>query len=547
MNLHDRLRTELRSRSAHIPARAAGAESVIGTAQARLRRTRMMGTAAAVAMVVGVAGGALALRDGDEQVSTDDTVAIAEAAPANTQDEAAAPEQEIAAPVEDAGDDISTDSVDQVVNTEPGVTGLATEDGDDQTNEPTSGTDPEPGDDPDESDFSSDDTVSPAGATLAATNLISHSGGFVAQRSSNQLWFSADGISWSQIASPAPNETVASIASFNGSLYASGNASTSNGTIAWVRSSTDMSSWTDLVVPQPDDDGSSLTTAFHSITGFAAGPGGVILTGETIVDINVEEILDAETFASDSWSLGTNSGDRSKIVVYDTGSGEPVQEIDLADLGIPEPSLDLWLNTRPTPFVALGTTSLVLQDTNLAKGTILRNVTTNGGQYLAAGFSREFSSQILWTSADAKNWEPVPVSVIAKHGADVGGALNQQVIVFSTQGPLFTVQVRKGSDWSEVRLHDQFGGPNDTYRLLDAAFADGGVAAAISSTDAANNTTIHLATSTNGTKWTVADLSSVVDNQSPITTVHSITVNSGSVAVSYETSGGSHHTVLNLG
>lgn len=545
MNLHDRLRAELRDRSAHIPVRAAGAESVIGSAHARLRRTRVMGVAAALVMVVGVAGAALALRDSGEQLTTGDNLAIAGSTEPDTEGDAASQEQEISAPTEGTPAGTADDAGDQIANTEP--EGPSPAGGaDDPTSESLTSTN---GDGATGPDLSSDtdpvaEPASSTGATPAATHLLSHNGGFVAQRQSNQLWYSADATSWSEIPSPAPNETVDFVASFNGSLYAAGTATTAGSLIPWVRSTTDMATWTDLTVPQPADDGSPLTTAFNSITGFAVGPAGVIVTGETIVDINVGEILDAETFASDSWSLGTNTGDRSKIVIYDTVSGDPIDEIDLADLDIPEASLDLWFNTRPTPFVATGNNTLVLLETNLDKGTILRNVVTSGGQYLAAGFSRQFSSQILWTSADAKVWEPVPVSVIAKTGADVVGALARRVVVFSTQGPLFTVQVRDGADWSEVRLHDKLGGPNDSYRLLDSAFADTGIAAAISSTDAANNTTIYLATSTNGTKWTVAALDDVANSPSTVVAVDSLTVNGTNIAVSYEPSNGPHATAV---
>jgi hypothetical protein len=541
MNLHDRLRAELRDRSAHIAVRAADTESVIGTAQARLRRTRVMGVAAAFAMVVGVAGAALALRDSDQQLTTDQSASIAGSTEPEAQDDNASQEQEISAPTKETPAETTDD---QAANTEPENPSPASI-SDDLAEEPLTDTGGSNGDDATTPNLPSDSgpVAEPASPT-GATHLLSHNGGFVAQRQGSHLWYSADGTSWSEIPSPAPNETVSFLASFNGSLYAASTATTVDSLIPWVRFTADMVTWTDLTVPQPEGDGSPLTRAFNSVTGFAVGPAGVIVTGETIVDINVREILDAETFSSNSWTLGTNTGDRSKIVIYDTATGDPIEEIDLADLDIPEASLDLWLDTRPTPFVAAGNNTLTLLDTHLDKGTILRNVVSSGDQYLAAGFSRQFSSQILWTSADARVWEAVPVSVIAKTGADVVGALARRVVVFSTQGPSFTVQVRDGADWSEVRLHEMFGGPNDSYQLLDAAFADTGVAAAISSTDAANNTTIYMATSTNGTKWTVAALDDLADSFNTVVAVDSLTVNGTKVAVSYEPSNGPHATAV---
>lgn len=546
MNIHDRLRTELHERSTHIPVQGAGADAVIEAARARLRRTRIMGGIAATALVVGVTGAALLARDDGDQVQTETAAGRVDDAPDALQSDG-----EGAPAADDPGGEATDEAAPATDGSDDGdAEGLANTDA-----ETGPAADPEPDvstEDPADASGSDDteDPADPAGSGApgvsapAALDLVAHNGGFVAQRSSTALAFSTDGVSWSSIASPNPGGHIVDIVSHDGVLYAAGVDRPGSIHDAWAARSTDLSSWTPIEIPQPDDDGSELTTVVNTVTSIAAGPGGLIVTGETVADIDIGAILSTDVFESESWTLGDATGDLTKIVVYDPDSGDPTEEIDLADAGIPAATLELWAASSPTPFVATGTDTLTVAETNLEPGTILRNATAGGAEILATGHSPAYSSDILWSSTDGQAWEAIPVSVVTTRAAEVIGWLGSRVAVFSSQGPLFTVQVRDGGDWREARLHEDFGGANDTYRLLDAAFDSTGVAAAVSTTDEAGNVTVHLLTSTDGLNWTIAELSDVADAGATVISVDSLAVSGQRVGVSYRQQGGGHETAV---
>ena len=556
MSVHDRLRRELGDRAATIDVDAAGVDAVMAAADARLRRARIMGAVAATALVVGVGGVALALRDTDtatdlEAVVTDDAQTADEilADPPASDDEVAA----------SSGGDTAADS-EEVATTEATDTDAAgaSADAEADTGDDLVDDDSEPVDDADSEADVEDDaeagddgtaTDDPArvstGGGPAVIDAEAHNGGFVGLRSGSQLVFSTDGTSWSPVIDPRPNGrgTIIDMASHNGVLYVVGAGGRGTNATSWVVASSGLDSWEAVDIGQPDDDGSDLSTIVYTPTSVGVGGAGVVVTGETTVHIDVEALIDADVYAAGDWTLGTNTGDLSKVITYDPDTGAEDQVIDLIEAGVPDSTITLL--ERPQPFVATGAGRAVsVVETELDRRTVLTHAAVGGTEFLAAGFSREFSSRILWSSANGQDWTAVPVSVIGTSRADAIGVIDGRVVVFTGDGPLMTVQVRDGGDWTEVRLDDLVGSRNDDFVLADASFGPGGVAAAVLAEDEAGNVTAHLVSSSDGLGWRATTVASFAGGSPGVVDVDSVTMGSSTIAVGFERSDGSHETML---
>lgn len=556
MNVHDRLRRELGDRAASIDVETdVGLDGVIAAGDARLRRARIMGAVAATALVFGVAGVALALRDSDnpadqQAVATDDSSAAAETVDSDP------PADESAGAA--AGDDQPADDSEEVATTEP----------DDEASEPSAdddagATDTDSDDDGgaeivDDEEGQDEATAGDDGAATddparvgtasgpAVIDAQAHNGGFVGLRAGAQLVFSTDGTSWRAVADPRPGGrgNIIDMASHNGALYVVGAGGEGADAESWVVASSGLDSWETVDIGQPDDDGSNLSVVTYAPTSVAVGGAGVVVTGQTAVHIDVEALLDADVYASGEWSLGTSTGDLSKLVTYDPETGSEDEVIDLVDAGVPASTITLL--ERPEPFVATGAGRAVrIVEDDLARRTVLTHAAVGGTEFLAAGFSSDFSSRILWSSTDdGLSWTPVPVSVIGTSRSDAIGVIDGRVVVFTGEGPLMTVQVRDGGDWTEVRLDDLVGDRNDDFVLADASFGPGGVAAAVLAIDEAGNVTAHLVSSTDGLGWPAATVASFAGGAPGIVDVDSVAMGTSTIAVSFERSDGTHETMV---
>lgn len=546
MNLHDELRDELQRRAAGIPVDAAGPERAIAVGRARLRRTRIAAGVVVAGLIVGVGGTAFVLRGDNDSTSTSatgsDVRTSGELDDAPAQDDTDAPN--------DAPDPSATDAGDgELATTEPGDSApVAAAD----TPAPK-GPDEAAGDatdaDPETTDATTDEPSQAAVETSvpevpAAIDMVGHRGGYVAQRGGGALWWSADGIGWSPMGDPRPGPgSVSAITSHEGTLYVAGAALVDGLERPWISSTQDLRSWTAVAVPEAPQDGSALTDARHVIYEVAAGTDGIAVTGETIVDLDVEAIVGTDVFERGAWSLGDSSGDLSALLIYDD-NGDVVDRIDLLAAGVPAASLDAISSGAAQPFVAAGNPNLTIRDAALPAGTVLDAIGHTGGDLVASGFSREFAGRILWSSPDGSDWEPIPVSVVSNGRAVTFGTVGGRLVVFSTQGPLFTVQVRTGSEWSEVRLDDAMDARDADFRLVDAAFGRAGVAAVVSAGGETGASTLYLLRSGNGIDWDVDALPDLDGVESSIDSVHSVAVGNAAVVLSYALSAGISTTAV---
>lgn len=555
MNVHDRLRRELGDRAAGIDVETAGVDAVMAAADARLRRARIMGAVAATALVVGVGGVALALRDTD--APADQQAVITDDSPLTDEIEAAPPAADEAAAAD--GDAAGNDS-EEVATTEAtdagaaaGVSADADETGDDSAGDVSEFVDEADGAEDAENDAGSGDdsaaTDDPARVSTsggpAVIDAEAHNGGFVGLRSGSQLVFSTDATSWTPVIDPRPDGrgTIIDMASHNGVLYVVGAGGRGADATSWVMASSGLDSWEAVDIGQPDDDGSDLSTIVYTPTSVGVGGAGVVVTGETTVHIDVEALIDGDVYAAGQWTLGTSTGDLSKVVTYDPETGAEDQVVDLIEAGVPESTITLL--QRPQPFVATGAgRAVAVVETELDRRTVLTHAAVGGTEFLAAGFSREFSSRILWSSADGQDWSAVPVSVIGTSRADAIGVIDGRVVVFTGDGPLMTVQVRDGGDWTEVRLDDLVGDRNDDFVLADASFGPGGVAAGVLAIDEAGNVTAHLVSSSDGLGWRATTVASFAGGSPGVVDIDSVTMGSSTIAVGLERSDGSHETML---
>ena len=556
MNVHDRLRRELGDRAASIDVETnVGLDDVIAAGDARLRRARIMGAVAATVLVFGVAGVALALRDSDEPTDQQAVVTDDAGVDAEVENDPPAEASGGAAPADrdTTGDD------EDVATTEPDTDDAeqddaGVDDGAAEASEPDDDADAEPSgvEDAQDDDAGGDDgaaTADPARVSTAAGPAIidaqTHNGGFVGLRAGSQLVFSTDGSSWSAVADPRPDGrgNIVDMASHNGVLYVVGTSGQGANARSWVVASSGLDSWESVDIGQPDDDGSSLSVIVYSPISVAVGGAGVVITGQTSVHIDVESLLDSDVFASGEWTLGTSTGDLSKLVTYDPETGTEDEVIDLIDAGVPTSTITLL--ERPQPFVATGAgRAVTVVEDDLARRTVLTHAAVGGTEFLAGGFSSDFSSRILWSSTDGQSWSAVPVSVIGTNRSDAIGVIDGRAVVFTGEGPLMTVQVRDGGDWTEVRLDDLVGDRNDNFVLADASFGPGGVAAAVLAIDEAGNTTAHLVSSPDGREWRATTVASYAGGTPGIVDVDSVGMGSSTIVVSFERSDGTHETML---
>lgn len=526
MTIDDRLRSELRQRSEHIPVEGAGAAAVAHEAQRRLRRTRIVGAAAGAALLLGVTGTALVLRDDADPA---DQVATELAGDATTELDAPADVSESTGDDADPQPAVDADSGESADAGDGTADELATTetDPDPDLDAPTAEADGT--EESDEAPATDDPAPAPGASAPLSVDMISHGSGVVALRTNGSLWYSADGASWSGAGSPGPTSPTM-LASDGTTLVVAGTRS--NGQSGWVSRSDAIGSWTEVDLPLPDDDGSSLTEFVVNITGLGIGPDGIIVTGEILVEVDIAAVVGDDVAQTDSWTLGDSTGDLSTVLVYDDSTGDIVAEYDLAELGVPQATLDLLNSPNHPAYVATGDTSLSMVDSDLPEGTILTDVVVDGGQIHAAGWSTDFSSRILWSSTDATSWEPVPVSVIPGSRHRPIGVVGNRTVIFSSQGPILTVQSRgNGGDWSEVRLDQEIGSTDSSYQLVDAAHGSSGIAALIVEEDGSGNQTLHLATSDNGRRWQVRVLEDVVGTT--VESAASVAVSGGEALISY--------------
>ena len=298
----------------------------------------------------------------------------------------------------------------------------------------------------------------------------------------------------------------------------------------------DTTSWQSLEVPTPSGDGSDLTETYARLYSLAAGPAGLLVTGETITDPRVDVLLDPAVVSSGSWSLGDSSGDLSKLVIYDE-NGDVERELALVDEGVPQATVDNWSDGNPTPFVAvMGPTddALVQVDLEIEPGALLLDAAIEDS-FVASGLSRRVSSLVLWESTDGAEWVELPVGVVGNAQADVVGHIGDRLVVFATDGPVLAVQYRDGQEWLEVRLDEQFAA-DDEHRLVDANFHSTGAAAVVRTTPVGGPAALWLLRSDDGATWTVDGLGSVISGDD-VVDVTSLALSGDSLAIGIERTG----------
>lgn len=546
MNLDDRIRQELHRRSADIDIEAAGPRHVVASARARTRRTRIVGGVAVGLFLLGVGGAAIALRDGGGTGEQIQTAAAGEDSVGDTGDGAATDDATDSAAGADPGAD-----AEELATTEAAESSAEATQGDpaDDNDDAPAAAAADPADDGDGNndgdapETSDDPPVAPATDT-EFIDVLAHGDGFVALQPSGALEFSTDGATWRRIADPKPNgrSSITSLASHGGVLYAAGDRPGGGTVRPWVAATADLSTWDEVSVPTAPDTRSELTTSSTRLYSLAAGPAGLLATGETIIDLEVEELLPAEVLASGAWSLGNSVGDLSKVIVYDA-DGAVEREIDLLAAGVAQSTIDRWEDGTPIPFIATGTgDGLEMADPDLSPGTILTNSLATDDGFAAAGFSGQFSSRIVWQSPDGSSWTGAPVGVVANEQADMLGVVNGRLTVFASTGPILTVQQLRGENWREARLDPLFGNANDQYLLVDASFDDSGAVAVFETVGQSGNTKLWFASSDNGLDWSVESLDTVLADAA--VGVDSLSIAAGSVVIGYETVTGDHQVTL---
>jgi len=542
MNLDDRLRRELHEQSGHIDPAGVGADAVMAGARARTRRTRIAGSAVVGLFLVAVAGAAVLLRDDPGESSTA-TARFGDAS------DSAIDGEEISAEAPAPSNDGSAAAGAATEPSNAAAEAPATEDQEGASDASDAGAS---ADQPDDSEGAADGSgdaatnqeAPPPAARAAASEIIRHRNGFVAldgSGSNASLAFSTNGNRWAAVPDPKPTRrsTITQIASYDGVLYVAGDRPRSGSTRPWAATTRDLESWTELDIPTPPADSSDLTSTFTRVYSLAAGPAGVLVTGETIVDLQIDELVGPEVLESGSWSLGDSTGDLTTVTVFDE-DGAVTREIDLIAEGVSPATIERWSAGNPIPYVAVAPLGGQLQtaEVDLDPGTLLVDavVTTDG--FTAAGFSEQFSSRIVWSSSDGQVWTGHPVGVVANEQAEEIGIIGGRLNAFASQGPVFTVQQQRGDEWRESRLDPLFGNPNDDYLLVDSAFDETGVVAIVATVGQSEGRTLWLASSDNGRSWEVEALTSALGTSGAIGDVHSVAIDPNAVLVSYTASSG---------
>lgn len=533
MSLHDRIRRELHRTADSLDVSGAGPSQVAADANRRSQRARMVGGLAALLLVLGVGGVALALRS--ESSTDQETLSTAsqesETAPANEAADPAPVDSEPAEAEGQATDDEAPPPSDpeQSENDPSAPPQTSDEDGGSAAPE----------------DQDQAESPSTGGVTAGATKeMLAYRGGFVALRESGALEFSENGSSWVAVADPRPGGAgqIRDLDSHNGVLYATGTAGEANQS-SWLSATENLSTWSPISLPGNVEDGSGLSSLANIVYSIDASSAGLIISGETLAFLDVSQLVSAEVLANDAWTIGDSSGDTSKLVVYDVDDGNPVEEIDLASAGVPSVVLEVLSSPDPIPFVATGSRASVESvETDLEPGSVLGNLSSGDAGYLGAAFNSQFRAHTAWESTNARNWSGIPVSVVRVPNAEAVGTASTNDVVFSGQGPLLTAQVRQGSDWNEIRLDRLIGIQNANYELIDASFGGSRVAVAVAVSGPTGGSAFYLLQSSNGVDWTATELSGALPGDPQLTAVESIATGRARVAVSYRHADGSHRT-----
>ncbi|MGI9621404.1 MAG: hypothetical protein ACR2PK_01100 [Acidimicrobiales bacterium] len=535
MSIHDRIRRELHRTAEELDVSGAGPDQIASNADSRVRRARIVGGVAAFLLVVGVAGFALAVRS---EPNTDQETLSTAPQPA-TQSSESQTTQITQEPEPPGTGDVQSDTTEEDGSRTDGTEPLA--------DSPTAT--PNPSDDTTEDDTASTDpeTESPGVGGLnpsATIEMLAHRGGFVALREGGALEFSENGSSWIAIADPRPAGAgqIRDVDSHAGILYATGTSGES-GRSSWLSASEDLASWSPISVPETAEGRSELSSLANIIYSIDASAAGLIATGETLAFVDVSQLVSAEVFANDAWTLGNSTGDTSKLVVYDLDDGNPTDEIDLAAAGVPVEVLDVLSSPDPVPFVVTGTLDSVDSiETNLDPGSVLGDLSWGNGRYLGAAFNNQFRARTAWESTDARAWSGIPISVVRVPRAETIGMASGNDLILSGEGPLLTAQVREGSNWTEIRLDRVVGSQNANYQIVDASFGGAGVAVAVAVSDATSTATFYLIQSPDAVNWTATELASVLPGKPQLAGVESIAVGRARVAVSYLHIDGTHRT-----
>ncbi len=542
MNLQERLRHELHDRAESIVVDGGGPRAAMAGARARTRRARTIGVAVAVTLVAGVGGVAFTIRpdstdsltaagvdtvddNGPDTADTDNITGAANPE-ADTQSSVASEVQA----VDESNDEITT------TESAPSAVG----DSEDADSGPGSAEAVEGG------PSAEPTSVRQAASSPETLIQVAHGEGFVAVQAGASLAFSADLTAWSSLPDPRPtaSASITRLVSHGEALYVAGLSSGGGTTRPWVARSSDLSVWEHLSVPIPPTDDSPLTEIVHTLDSFDVDSTGMIITGETLVLLDVAKLVSAEVLASESWSLGDSQGDLSKIIVYDIETGSPTDEIDLIAEGVPEATLDLLASPDPAPFVmvAQDSAALTIVETDLQPDTVIGDAFIGTGEFVGSGFSTRSAGQVLWSSPDGRTWTELPVSIVGHDRSRLAGVVDDRIVAFTGQGPILTVKTRDLGVWTEARLDRLFGNRNDSFRIADVAFGESGAVAVVATIDEARDEEFHVLVSADGLTWEASPLSGILATGVRVAGIDSIALGS-SAAISYRTADDTHHMV----
>lgn len=453
MSIEDRLRNHLRDDAEAIVVSGAGATTVAATARRRSRRRWAAGSLASLLAIGGLA--AVALDQPDDPTSSVDTEAVS--------------------PLDDGAGDT-------------GDTGFqADADTTDDTGDPT------PAPTPSAVDAAVDD-IGPEGADglqstqsfVAVNAMVSIGDGVVAwlPGPGGGLWFSADLESWEAVADPRPSPEayVSDIAAHDGWLYAWG-AEVDGGTPEpWAARTDDRVTWQaiDIGLDVPAATGAAgWSTQLYSI---AAGPAGAVATGESFVHLDIAALTGREegTF---EWSLGDPTGNLGVLVLYDPGTGDELEVIDLAAV-LDAETLAVIAGTGSTPRVSVADDGIDFADTSdsAALSAPLTTVAALADGFAGALFDPSIGGDRLMVSDDGAEWRELAISVADAPDAARIGALAESTLVATADGPVLTFQVGTGDNWTETRV-DTLLGDHADHQLVRAAFGPGGYVAVVVGSD----------------------------------------------------------------
>jgi hypothetical protein len=172
---------------------------------------------------------------------------------------------------------------------------------------------------------------------------------------------------------------------------------------------------------------------------------------------------------------------------------------------------------------------------DVPRGTVLGAPAAAAGRWYAGGFSDEYGERVLWRSDDGARWRALPISAeVAVRAGPVVVDSGDRIVVFTSDGPLLTIQTsRGGTGWSEVDLGAAFAPGTTDYAVEDTTAADGSIAALVD-TAGSTGATRWLVVSDDGRRWTASPLASRVP-AGVARTAASITIADGAVLVASTT------------